>query len=70
MFNLNDVNRFAIYIRLFLVMFISWILFIVFDGFKLYVVTMMNGLHIIAFITMWDDVHQRNCRELLRTFNR
>lgn len=50
--------RFMIYWRLFLVMFISWILFIIFDPLKPHVVTIMNGLHVIALISLLNAALQ------------
>lgn len=49
---LFSLNRFKIYFRVFLVMLISCTLFILYDSTKMNVLTIINGLHIIAFVTM------------------
>lgn len=46
------INRFMIYLRLFLVMLTSWICFYLIDSLNYHVVTVMNTLHIIALISL------------------
>lgn len=47
-----------IYWRLFLVMLVSWVLFIFFDALRPHVVTIMNGLHLIALVSLLNAAMQ------------
>lgn len=52
-FKVHSFNRFFIYLLLFIVMLISWTLFIAFDSIKPHAVTWMNGLNLISLASFF-----------------